>query len=231
MSFTITAAGGAGVSSGPDSYLQTSAYNQTAGHCIVVAISSYPNPTSAPTDTAGNTYTKVFVSDIMDAARGVFFMNWYYAKNCKGSTVNQIKFTASGIAYSTMDTWDIADADTSNPLDVAIYNAGTSTTECPIGPYSTTVANEALITWIVQDYGSLPASPTPPSDYIADSYGQLATLTLGASKIVSSLQTSVTDTWTNLTGNDSDYLPGFVLSFKQAASVSNEQSGISTFWT
>lgn len=219
MSLSVAAAGGSGTVGTSVNSLSTPAHNQPAGNCIVVAILSYPNLTSAPTDTAGNSYVKVFSSDVMDAARNVWAMNFYYVPNCLGNSANVITFAATGITYGTISSWDIGGADPTSPLDAAIYNAGSSITSCPIGPYSTTVKDEVLISWLVNDY-QMATNPTPPSGYTVDSYGVVDVLSCGATKIVSSLLSSETDTWTNINGTGSYFLPGFVLSFKAAPPVS-----------
>lgn len=105
--FTITFAGSAG-GAGSISTLSAPAYNQAAGHTIVVAIrtGAVGKTITSVTDTAGNgPYTPA--TAISDANFGPF--QFFYKTNCLGNTANVVAGNlGQAQTYAAMAVWDIS---------------------------------------------------------------------------------------------------------------------------
>ena len=217
MSQTIVVAGHAGTAGTPVTSLANSAYNQKAGNCIVVICQSVPSGiggASAITDTAGNTFTQIFGSDIADANGG--FANAFYCKNCKGNASNVTTWGSpwAGTTYGTFTVYDTSGADLASPLDIAL-SAVTASTSPAITGITSAIAHEAFISWVSQDQAAL-ASVTVPSSPIAfteNGEGIINAYSCGAYAVVTALQSNITLTWAQSIANGIM----MVLSFKQAA--------------
>jgi len=148
MALSATYIGSAGdESGGGHTSFSIAAYNQAAGHLIVVFTSTFEGAgtVSSVTDTAGNTYVRVLAGQgEQNNSTNVFGQIWY-AKNCLGNAANvvTVNYSAS-ITFSWCAAVDVAGADTSSPLDTSAVNTGAASTSHTTGAYTTTSANEIL---------------------------------------------------------------------------------------
>ena len=142
-------------------------YNQAVGNLIVVAITAYDGSaiwsTIAVHDTAGNTYLPL-TRFAVGVNRTVQF---FYAKNCLGSAVNQpaVYFTLGAGAYQffiTIMAWDISGADLVSPscgeaMGWQTPSGGTLSTGQGAGSsnLTTTKTNSVILAMAVQaDFGT-----------------------------------------------------------------------------
>ncbi len=199
------------------SSLQTSAFVATAGNLLVVGSRHGTDFVSAitATDTAGNTFTAIGSLTVNSPNLGVGQM--LYAKNITGNAADQVTCTfAAPVAYNDCIVLQISGVDTGTPLDVHSETGvgASATNSCITGSFTTTVANEALVSYCTA--ASLNAVFSPGAGYnvdVQDADG------LGAieSKIVSAIQTGVTAT-TSFNGAAKQTI-GLVSSFKAGASA------------
>jgi hypothetical protein len=226
MAITVAVAGYAGSYGSAGASIATAAYNQSAGHCLVVAINGYHNattPLQTPSDTAGNSWTKVFASDVVPGDGRTWWTNFWYAPNCTGNANNIITETFSASpTYASMNAWDISGVGLVTPLDIAQHADATSLTTAALGPFSTNFANEAIIGYLVYNYGEMTAC-TQPSGFTENAEGITDFISCGAYEVVSAIQTNITPTWTGIAGQGvgSNYPMSFVLSFAASSGVPN----------
>ena len=118
----------------------TPAYNQPAGHVIVVGVNNYNAQTPYIVDTAGNSY--------VPAGPAVHIGNWYsrvfYCVNCVGNSSNVISLGGQTPTYCGIMAWDIAGA---NTLDAYVTATGTSAAPSVSG-FVTAYADEAIISFV-----------------------------------------------------------------------------------
>lgn len=210
MGILITPAGSAvnnGSGSGPGTSLSAPAYDQAAGHCLVVVTSIFSqitgSATQAPTDTAGNIFTPVYATDNVQ-------INWnsnvYICANCKGNAANVVleTFTGTDTGYSVLDVFDISGAALTNPLDVFLFNyAPQVATSIAATSFSTADANEAILSVVSSAFGNLTLG-TQPTGFTKNPAGIPVQppanfgLSESAYTTVSTIQSDITPGWTSL---------------------------------
>ncbi|HKT69833.1 MAG TPA: IPT/TIG domain-containing protein, partial [Terriglobales bacterium] len=106
---------------------------------VVVGWNDTTSSVSSVIDTQGNTYVRAVGPTPASGAQ----QSIYYAKNIKGgSNTVTVNFNAAAV-YPDVRVLEYAGADTTNPLDIAVGNAGNSTT-ANSGPATTTAANDLI---------------------------------------------------------------------------------------
>jgi hypothetical protein len=177
------------------STVSLAAYNQAATHCIVVGVTWFNVAPTKVEDTAGNNYVKVPWITIA----GTVPITFWYAKNCLGNAANVIKVTFAGIGIlEAVFGWDVAGADTLNPLANSAQASGSSTTPTS-ETFNTSVANSSIIFLTESQVGFITASlPVIGGTSVSldGQTGQGGNLAAGAHLDVTSLQTSITTSCT-----------------------------------
>lgn len=218
MALSVIVAGFAGSGGSPVTSLTTNSYNQIAGHCLVAIVVSFATPVGGVTalsDMAGNSWTQIFVSDVGDIGLGK--INAFYVPNCKGNATNKTTLGSPwlGSSFATLTVYDIAGADISSPLDVAMSATYSSTTPT-ISGITTALANEAFIT-LIDDRAANLASATVPSSpivFIENGEGINSAYSCAGHAVVSSIQTNISVAWSNVENSQQGAI--LVMSFKAA---------------
>lgn len=118
------------------------AYNQSAGHTIIVIANGYLHPSNACNDTAGNSYNKVFGSDVGSQN---MHTNFWVCYNCIGNAANVITvgFVTPADTFGAIFGYDVTGLAGSADAQVS----GTPTVTTPtssLAGITTTSPNELI---------------------------------------------------------------------------------------
>lgn len=159
--------------------LQSAAYNQAAGRCIVVVCAGFNagGVATSVTDTAGNDANYVAVySGTGYSGGGSSTLQIFYVKNCLGNAANQITVHySSSASFAGFFYYDVSGADLTAPLDAVMAGAISTLVNPTSSEFTTTNPNEAVIFFGGQTNNSSPTSPA---------------VTIGVNALASSLFTS-----------------------------------------
>src|SRR6266481_8300 len=197
MALSVALIGKIGTPGGNTS-ISFAAYNQIAGHTIVVVTESY-DPSghiSSISDTAGNTYVGVFAGDGFTNGGSIHSQVWY-AANCASNAANVVTVNYSTAHdYSTAAAYDLSGATNIVP-DARVTNSGNSAAAASAA-YTTTVADAALFALVSTVSGHLTATAVD-SGFTFDGVGvgNATDLTGFAHKVVTTIQTAQVVTFTN----------------------------------
>jgi hypothetical protein len=228
MALSVTLIGKIGTPGGNTS-ISFAAYNQIAGHTIVVVTESYDisGHISSITDTAGNTYTGVFAADGFTNGGSIHSQVWY-AANCASNAANVITVNYSTAHdYSTAAAYDLSGATNIAP-DARVTNSGASGTSAASAAYTTTVADAALIVMASTVSAALTCTAVD-SGFTFDGVGvgNTTNLTGFAHKVVTTIQTGQVVTFTNSSNN---WTTVFV-SFSGGAITAPPKRSVIIIWT
>lgn len=171
ISVTYIGAGGPGATGA--STAATPSYNQTAGHLIVavtkagVAGSQY---CTSLTDTAGNTYVRIFTTNCSGqgtdsgtyvnptgkggGATDIDCLQMWYCANCVGNASNVLTATFNtNVTYSGVAAWDVTGADTLDTASVSMNQFNTATGTSYNIDLTTTQENEVVLVYGQSNYG------------------------------------------------------------------------------
>lgn len=215
----VTSAGGESGSSSVSSQA-TSAFSATTGNLVCVMIRYDESlSVSSVTDTAGNTYTQAGTT----ADSGAGKLDIWYAKNIAGNASNVVTANLSGsAAFCVVRAVQYSGLDTSSPLDVTAKGTVASGTTVSTSPAkSTSQADEVVVacgqaSTLTGAWTAL--TPTGYTDEGQDSNH----IAIYADQIYSSIQSSVTWTYTNTDGTVAKAI--VVASFKAASAGGKPQS-------
>lgn len=213
------------------STLSLPSYNQPAGECIVVLTQTYEGAGSSAlgtiTDTAGNTYVaqlSIGGGQGLSSGNSNFLQVWV-AKNCLGNASNVITLNyAGGDTFSSAAAYHCGGADLTSPVDVLVTNSGSSSSAASAS-YTTATADEALLFLLGTVSGFIKANSVNSSFTLdaGEIGGSGAGLSAVASKLVSSIQTSQTVTFTL---NSSTGWNTLLISIKEAAAVGSSRKPV-----
>jgi hypothetical protein len=197
----------------------TAAYNQAATHTMFVFASAYGTIlTGNISDTAGNTFTPVFTAgDFVITANNVHVQAWTVF-GCLGNAANVVTISTMGNDFGSggISVYDITGV---TALDFKANGASGSEAIT----FSSAHANEAIVSLVVNFQNFLSGGNTPPATsptYTLDPSGPLTGFIVGATKVVSTLLTTVTETWTTA---NSAYDQVFTFGLTAAAAVNPSQ--------
>lgn len=197
ISTTAYVSGGA--SGGGVTSISTSAHSQAAHHCIAVGANGFiASGMTAPTDTAGDTFTSVvalYTGSNQDSIAG------WVAYNVAGNASNVVTANlGSSVAFATVQAYDVDPGGncTSTLLDIHAAIATTSSGTSASQTITTAVANEAILPFIYSSGSASFSAATVPTSFTANPSGITASYGYSASRIVSTIQTGVTLTWSSL---------------------------------
>lgn len=121
----------------------------TAGNLIVIGTQCYATPVATNedaatpiTDSAGNTYTKIGSTTIVDNHR---YTQLFYANNCLGGASVTFTYTLTGSDYPRIFVLEITGADPTAPLDQSAFAQSGSATTITTAGFATGTANEILV--------------------------------------------------------------------------------------
>ena len=220
---TVTLAQAQGTVSSSTSSFSLSAYAQAAHHCMVIIANSYNQaPAATPlSDTAGNAFTNV-IAYVGGNSNNI---SAYVAYNVTANASNVVTFTwAANPTVLTVTYYDVATTGncTSSNLDVHAKATGQAVpTQSQI--ITTTSANEAIICALFSDNVST-SSYTPPTGFTAGPI--VVNYATSAYRVVSTIQSSVTLSFTSVSGTGGDPLDMLTVSLTNGAtSIAGSQVG------
>ena len=200
MPITITQAGH-GQGPGSSGTTATAAYNQAAGRTILVFANQFSAGFDATTpiqDTAGNVWTRITALTVVAGGGNNYYQGVWFCYNCLGNSSNVItvKYTTNS-SFRVVNSYDISGVLTaSSPIDASALGAFVGNTGSASVSLTTAQAAEAVVTFVGCSSANL-TTATQPSGYIEDPSGPLQSYSCGASKVLSSIQSSVTLTWSS----------------------------------
>jgi len=202
---TVALAGTAGTFNSVKASLSTSAYNQAAGKAMLVVVNNYVGSALSIQDTAGNSFVATIPAFV---ATTYTYVAVWTVLFCKGNANNVVTVNGAGSnGYATLTYYDIGGVSSVDVAVTALMSAGPSTISKAI---TTTSANEAIFTTVVDDYASISAT-TPPSTFSAGAI--VSGYSDTAYSIVSAIQSGVMLTW-GVTTNPAANLGMTVVSLK-----------------
>lgn len=171
----------------------TTSINTISGNLLSVECrhgTTFVNPTSV-TDTIGNTYTNAVIAS--NTVAGAISGYWAISSGSNASNIVSCNF-ASSVSNRVIAVQQHSGTAQTNPLDVTSTAAtASSVTSLTSGAYTTTNANEVIITYVdANSDGTVTSvsSPFVPVFLTAAAFGNG-----GAYNIVSTIQTAQTVTW------------------------------------
>jgi hypothetical protein len=174
-------------------------YNQAAHHCILVVETNISGTISAPTDTSSDTPTNVIAAYTGGNTNQIDAWIFY---NVAGNAAEVVTSNMAGSSYAGTQYYDINVGGncTAANLDIAAHATGVTTGNSISQTITTTNANEAILTAMIQADGTL-TSTTQPTSYTQGSIAPNNTngFVAEAYNVVSSIQTGVTLTWSAIT--------------------------------
>lgn len=152
----------------------TPTYNQVAGRLIVVVTKAGVaggQYCTGLTDTAGNTYTRIFTTNCSGQATNsglyvnptgkgggatdVVCLQMWYCANCLGNSSNVITATFNtNVTYSGVAAWDVTGADTLDTASISMNQLNTTTGTSYNIDLTTTQENEVVFVYGQTNYGA-----------------------------------------------------------------------------
>lgn len=193
---TVTLAGTAGTNNSGVNTLTTTAYNQAAGHCMVITSNAFNQAPGSFSNSNTETFTTV-ISNYVGGNNNNIVAKIVY--NTAGNSNMTVTVNFADALFATVFYWDvdIGSSCTAAALDV---HAGASTDTSNTGSISQTVTtasnNEGIITQVYQDSAGMTAA-TQPSGF-STTGGVVASYSKGGFEVVSSKLVGVNLSWTSI---------------------------------
>lgn len=171
----------------------TTSINTISGNLLSVECrhgTTFVNPTSV-TDTIGNTYTNAVIAS--NTVAGAISGYWAISSGSNAANIVSCNF-ASSVSNRVIAVQQHSGIAQTNPLDVTSTAAtASSVTSLTSGAYTTTNANEVIITYVDANSDGSVTSVSAP--FTATFLTAAAFGNGGAYNIVSTIQTAQTVTW------------------------------------